>query len=166
MSFKEVVSFILFCLVVSQCTLDDELNVIQDRLKVLEDKSCVSPVVYPTYESYMQEGERLFGKDVKEWVYKCPMCETNQTANDLMREGVNKEKVLDYLGFSCIGRFKEKTESAFNGNKKKMKGKGCDYTLGGLIALPGVIVHSDGKKHKRFAFGEKDGVQNNRETQL
>jgi hypothetical protein len=78
-----------------------------------------------------------FGADPKKWAFKCPRCGTIQTAEDLLAAGVKKEDLDGYLGFSCIGRF--------------VKGKGCDWTLGGLLQIHKLeVLTPDGQKHPRF----------------
>ena len=74
----------------------------------------------------------------EELVFKCPICGTLQSAKDLINAGAGKtfEDVEKYLGFSCVGRWKNAgpfNPKAKNGNNKP--GKGCDWTLGGLFQL-------------------------------
>lgn len=71
--------------------------------------------------------------------FRCPMCKTLQSINDLIKAGAGKDKeeVEKYIGFSCIGRFNPS--------------QGCDWTLGGLLAISELIViDKEGKQHPRF----------------
>lgn len=78
---------------------------------------------------------------------KCVMCGTVQSLDDFVRAtGKPADEVEKYLGFSCIGRFTD--AGPF---KKNKPGKGCDWTLGGLLRLHDlVIVTPDGKEHPYF----------------
>jgi len=74
-------------------------------------------------------------------LFVCPICKTEQSANQLIEAGVKRDEVPNYIGFSCIGRFD--------------KSKGCNWTLGGLFGIHELeIIDSDGKHHPRFMFAE------------
>lgn len=71
--------------------------------------------------------------------FRCPSCGTLQCAQDLIDAGAGKtlDDVLGYLAFSCVGRWRADI--------------GCDYTLGGLIGIPELIVIDEaGNKHPQF----------------
>ena len=88
-------------------------------------------------DDFLKEAEVRFGKDRKDWKFICPRCKTPQSAADLVAAGVDKEKVNNYIGFSCIGRWD--------------KNKGCDWTLGGLLNIHQLeIEDSAGKMHPHF----------------
>ena len=72
-----------------------------------------------TKEEFMEQGEKLFGKDKKEWKFRCISCGECQTYNDFKEAGVDDPS--GYVHFSCIGRFDEK--------------RGCNWTLGGLFTI-------------------------------
>lgn len=70
--------------------------------------------------------------------FVCPICSTVQSMTSLLRTGAPAEKVENYLGFSCEGRFsdagpwphsKDKTAKA----KARREVRGCDWTLGGFL---------------------------------
>ena len=72
--------------------------------------------------------------------FVCPICSTIQSMASLIRAGAPADKVENYIGFSCEGRFsgagpwpsdKDKTAKA----KKRRMHRGCDWTLGGLFSL-------------------------------
>lgn len=88
-------------------------------------------------------------------VYKCPMCETLQTARDLVNAGAGEslDKVERYLGFSCIGRFTGKGSPS----KEKGNGAGCNWTLGGLFSMHKMeVVTPDGKAHPLFELATRE----------
>ena len=94
-----------------------------------------------TIEDWMAEGEKLFGKDIKEWQFVCPRCKTIQSGQDLLDAGVKKEKIDSYVAFSCIGRF----------NKGET---GCDWTLGGLFTIHKTEIIIGDKKRPVFEFAK------------
>lgn len=77
----------------------------------------------------------------------CPMCQTVQSAFDLIAAGAGEqfEDVEKYLGFSCVGRWLD------SGPPPGVPGRGCNWTLGGLLRLHKLEVETpDGKRHPRF----------------
>jgi len=79
-------------------------------------------------------------EDRTEIEFVCPACGTVQTAQDLIDAGAGPtlEEVIEYLAFSCVGRFDEE--------------RGCDWTLGGLLQIHDLeVVHpEEGKSVPRF----------------
>lgn len=76
---------------------------------------------------------------IEDVTFKCPMCGTLQSAQDLIDAGAGTDldDVERYLAFSCVGRWPSD--------------KGCDWTLGGLFKLHELeVVTPDGKHHPRF----------------
>ena len=74
-----------------------------------------------------------------EVTFRCPLCGTLQSANDLIKAGAGADfqAVEKYLAFSCVGRWDDT--------------KGCDWTLGGLFQLHElVVIADDGKEYPRF----------------
>lgn len=83
--------------------------------------------------------------DVK---FICPMCETHQSANDLIAAGAGAtfEDVEKYIGFSCVGRF-----TGAPTPREKPDGKPCNWSLGGLFRLHKLeVVTPDGERHPCF----------------
>lgn len=100
-------------------------------------KNTAKPMKKYTLEEYLKEGERLFGKSMRFWKYICVSCGLSQSYNDFIEAGIKDPG--DYVGFSCIGRWKE--------------GIGCDWTLGGLLTIHTVeVTEDDGEQHARFDF--------------
>lgn len=92
-------------------------------------------------EEFKKIGRERFGDDTEKWKFVCPRCGESQSAEDLVKTGVDKSDVEKYVGFSCIGRF--------------TKERGCDWTLGGLFQLHNLeIVTDDGKHHPHFELAE------------
>lgn len=88
---------------------------------------------------------------------KCPMCQTIQSAADLIAAGAGADfyAVEKYLGFSCVGRF-----TGAGTPRRKPDGKPCNWTLGGLFALHKlVVVTPDGKEHPRFELATPEEAQ-------
>jgi hypothetical protein len=92
--------------------------------------------------------------------FVCPMCGHVQAAQDIIDVSVETPATVDrYIGFSCVGRWKDK------GPVKVKKGKtvpqdGCDWTLGGLLKLQELEIETpDGRKHAHFAPATKEQAQ-------
>ena len=95
-----------------------------------------------THEEWLDEAERRFGDDPRDWLFICPRCGTEQCAWDFYEAGVKRKHIEGYLAFSCIGRFTDK--------------KGCDWTLGGLFHIHTVEVVIGDKRRPTFAFANGD----------
>lgn len=81
--------------------------------------------------------------------FRCPMCDTLQSAQDLIEAGAGADfdAVEKYLGFSCVGRW----TNAGPPPEKKGTQKGCNWTLGGFLTITDlVVIAEDGTKHPRF----------------
>jgi hypothetical protein len=90
-----------------------------------------------TMKEWQSRGEELFGKDKKNWKFKCVNCGEVQSYHDFKEAGV--ENPENYVYFSCIGRF--------------VKSRGCDWTLGGLFQLhKQEVIADDGSKVPTFEF--------------
>ncbi len=87
--------------------------------------------------------------------FRCPMCETIQSAADLIEEGAGEtfDDVEKYLGFSCVGRWRGSGEPPGDD-------RGCNWTLGGLLQLQKLtVIDEEGKRHPRFEPCSKDEAQ-------
>jgi len=99
-----------------------------------------------TVDQWNAEGVRLFGDKARHWKFLCVACGTVHTGQDFLDAGVPSDKVLGYLGFSCIGRFSDK--------------KGCDWTLGGFFQVHELeVIDEQGKAHPRFEFATPEAVE-------
>ena len=89
---------------------------------------------------FIKEAKEKYGEDSKKWKFKCAKCGCIQSAEDFAQLSEfenNKQNIGNYVGFSCIGRFD--------------KGKGCDWTLGGLFTIHTLEIEDEqGKKHPHF----------------
>lgn len=96
--------------------------------------------------------------------FKCPMCGTIQSADDLIRAGVGADfdAVEKYLGFSCVGRWRGGT-SGLGANPGDV---GCDWTLGGLFQTHKLAVVVDGREHPRFEPATPDEAQAHRTNKV
>lgn len=89
------------------------------------------------------------------FAFKCPICGTIQSAQDLIVAGAGPdfEAVQQFLAFSCVGRFKR------SGSHKpgEPPGRGCDWTLGGFLHLHELeITDEDGTVHHRFELASPE----------
>lgn len=88
---------------------------------------------------------------------KCVMCGTVQSLDDFVRaSGEPADVVEKFFGFSCIGRF----TGAGEHKRGTPPGKGCNWTLGGLLRLHTlVVVTEDGKEHPFFELATPEEAQ-------
>ena len=98
-----------------------------------------------TQDEFLAEGERRFGKNVREWKFVCPACGTIQSVQQLMdvviASGGTKDDVHGYVGFSCFGRFTGQRDEGIAANHRGEKwDKGCNWTLGGLFQIHTLAV--------------------------
>ena len=88
---------------------------------------------------------------IEDVTFRCPKCNTLQSANDLIKAGAGENfgEVEEYLAFSCVGRFNSE--------------KGCDWTLGGLFKIHELeVVTPNGEKHPYFMPVTKEENENGR----
>lgn len=87
-------------------------------------------------------------------VFKCPMCGTLQTAEDLIAAGAGEtfDDVERYLGFSCVGRW-----TGAGSPRRERDGQACNWTLGGLFQTHKLeVITPDGERHARFELATKE----------
>lgn len=95
------------------------------------------------YKDWADKAVELFGSKGRHWKFKCPICGHVQSGQGFIdRCGMTAEEAMKVAYFSCEGRWN--------------KDVGCDYTLGGFITIPGVLVNMDGTERPAFAFAGKD----------
>jgi len=107
-----------------------------------------------TGEEWVKKGEKLYGKDRKEWKFKCPACGYVQSFRDF-EPHMDKEEIYKYIAFSCIGRFDG------HGDNTMFRGKQpCNYAGGGLFAInPVHITDDEGNEYHRFDFADSEASQ-------
>lgn len=104
-------------------------------------------------DEFMEEAKKRFGPDKKKWKFVCPVCKTAQTAYDLLAVGVQKDKISEYIGFSCIGRWTD--AGSFYDKKRSPIAVGCDWTLGGLLRIHEIEIRKkDGSTFPIFDLAE------------
>lgn len=88
---------------------------------------------------------------------KCVICGTIQSIDDFMRAtGKPFAEVEKYFGFSCVGR----VTGAGAHKRGVAPGKGCNWSLGGLLRLHQlVIVDEEGKEHPYFELATPEEAQ-------
>ena len=88
-------------------------------------------------DEWRAEGERLFGPDARHWKFKCVRCGHVQTWQDFKEAGLADAE--NYMYYSCLGRW--------------VKGRGCDWTLGGLFRIhTQEVITEDGHTIPTFEF--------------
>jgi len=105
-------------------------------------------------KEWLQEGERLFGPDKKQWKFKCPNCGHIQSIQDFIE--LREKGICDIDGntayFSCIGRFDTRIPENKIGTISDKKSP-CNYTNGGLFCFAKTfVIDEQGKKHAVFEF--------------
>lgn len=92
-----------------------------------------------TLPEWKKEGKKLYGKQVAQWQFKCPACGGVQSKQDFI--DANIENADSKFYFSCIGRW--------------VKGKGCNWTLGGLLQIhKREVISEEGKLVPVFEFAD------------
>jgi len=110
------------------------------------------------HSEWLDKAKRLYGKNAGDWKFKCPVCQTVQTAQDFVRAGLSKEEASTSIAQECIGRHLQNKEKAF-GEKKRKKGVPCDYAGYGLFKLnPVEIIMDDGTKYNAFDFADEEAI--------
>jgi hypothetical protein len=103
-----------------------------------------------------QSAIKAQGVPLEHVAFRCPMCGTVQSATDLIVAGAGKtfEQVERFLGFSCVGRWRD------CGTPPGEPGRGCNWTLGGFLKCHALeVVTPDGKRHPRFALCTPEEAQ-------
>jgi hypothetical protein len=89
-----------------------------------------------TRQEWIAEAVKRYGKDAREWKFRCPVCGFVASVQDWKDAGAPQTAVA----FSCIGRWRGVSRDAF-----KDTGKGpCNYAGGGLFRLNPVRVFDEG----------------------
>jgi len=111
-----------------------------------------------TVEEFQVELRAQGVRSHEHFAFKCVMCGTVQSAQDLIKAGVGKsfDEVEKYLGFSCAGRW----TNAGPHKKGAKPGAFCNWTLGGLFTIHRLeVVTPDGDKHPRFEPASPEEAQ-------
>lgn len=98
-----------------------------------------------TYEEWVAEAIRRFGKDTMAWKFVCPSCGHVASVQDWKGAGAEDGAVA----YSCVGRFLAiPVKDAFS-----KSGGPCNYAGGGLFRLnPVTVLMKDGGEHHVFDF--------------
>jgi len=106
-------------------------------------------------KDWLAEGQRLFGADIMQWKFVCPVCKNVATPEDFRKfkaQGANPNSATQ----ECIGRYLPRDKrGGFSDQHANPKIKSpCDYAGYGLFRLsPVEVVRADGTFHC-FAFAE------------
>lgn len=102
------------------------------------------------HNQFLQEAKAQGAPSGMDVAFVCPACGTVQSARSLIlaRAGKDFDAVGKYMGFSCVGRFRNSGPYI---EGKSTPGAGCDWTLGGLLHFHELEVEMpDG--HVRMSF--------------
>lgn len=104
--------------------------------------------VFESVEEWKAEGEKLFGKDIKKWKYKCPMCGHIASVQDFLDSGAKDlDEAANAAYVECIGRYTGK------GSPKKGDSSGCNWAAYGFFGIPnGGSVVLTGRDEGRQVF--------------
>ena len=104
-------------------------------------------IVYETFEEWKQEGIKRFGKDINDWVFKCPMCGREYSVKEFVEAGGEPDGAY----CECIGRY-----LGAGSPSKKNKGKGCNWCSYGLFGIPDKCdaTYIKDKNALIYSFGE------------
>jgi hypothetical protein len=87
---------------------------------------------FATREEWLAEGERLCGKDMMKWKFKCPSCGHIASVQDYKNAGAPTGAVA----FSCVGRW----DGHMNIDAFQGKDGPCNYAGGGMFCINPVKV--------------------------
>jgi len=106
-----------------------------------------------THEEWEKQAKEIFGDDYMGWAFKCPVCGHVATVKDYKEAGATEGAV----GFSCVGRWLDKSEDAFDVPVGETAQRGpCNYAGGGLIRLnPVTVIFPDGKEMQVMEFAKE-----------
>lgn len=79
------------------------------------------------FDNWIVKLKEKFGDNPAQWKFKCPACKNIQCGQDFIDNGI--EDFNSKVYYNCIGRY--------------VKGKGCDWSLGGLLQIHDTIVLKD-----------------------
>ena len=91
-------------------------------------------------DAWLQKAKDLFGKDPLDWKFKCVSCGNIQTARDFIEADFKTGRAMQLVYQECIGRH--------------VKGRGCDWTLYGLLSIHELEVEHEGSRIPVFKFGK------------
>lgn len=99
------------------------------------------------------EGVRLWGSDVNRWLFTCPACGHIQSRQDFLDLGLPVLQVDWYLGYTCIGHFRQTSPKLPISEVFEMdQGYGCKYQ-GGLEPNVSPVLLETGPNEVRPTFG-------------
>lgn len=103
-------------------------------------------MIIQRYADWLAEAKRLFGDNVHDWKFVCPVCCYVQSFAQCEAAGMSS----DAIAFSCIGRWLGSKREAFT---KDSRPGPCNYAGGGLFKLnPVRVVMPDGVHRDTFDF--------------
>lgn len=96
-----------------------------------------------TVKEWRARGEALYGKNEREWKFRCVKCGNVQSA--VLVDERNPEQIgqikSNWIYFACEGR--------------KTAGVGCDWSLGGLFTIHKLeVIDERGRRHPAFEFAD------------
>jgi hypothetical protein len=109
-------------------------------------------------EQFQSELKAQGVKTHLDFAFRCPICKTVQSARDLIAAGAGEDfdRIEPVLAFSCVGRW----TNAGPHKKDEPPGRGCNWTLGGVLQLHDLtVLAADGTKHPRFELATPDEAQ-------
>lgn len=101
-----------------------------------------------TFDSWIDQGTKLYGEDRSTWKFRCPICKIEQTIA-LWREHtkLSDDEIRQRIAGNCIGRFAP-------GGRKGKASIGCDYTVAGLFDLAAYRVYDNARFYSIFGFAD------------
>lgn len=104
-------------------------------------------------KDWLNEGKQLFGNDVKEWRFVCPMCGKEYSVGEFMEAG---GKDVNSAYQECIGRYRH----AGPPDKEKGNPVGCNWCAYGFLGTAGkgrLVEADDGTIIEVFRFAGEVG---------
>ena len=109
-----------------------------------------------SYDEWIAAGRTLFGDDMLQWRFECPVCKHVATSEDF-RSYQEIGATPDSATQECLGRYLPKEQRATQLGLEGSTKQPCDYAGYGLFRLsPVIVVMPDGERRHSFAFAAED----------
>jgi hypothetical protein len=102
-----------------------------------------------TKQDWLAKGEELFGPELLNWKFVCPVCGNVQSPAEFKQykdKGATPESALK----ECIGRYSGAKSTGLSGKKKP-----CDYAGYGFFRLSPIVVIDGEHEQDVFGFAEE-----------
>lgn len=114
---------------------------------------------YKSVDEWLAKGAELFGTNILNWAFICPMCGKISTGKDFKDLGVDPNHIYN----TCIGRYNGKGISGLSFKGDTPPEFGCDWAAFGILKTfgRGDIVIKDDHEINVFKFAPQQQEEYN-----